>query len=74
MEWEKEMAHKFHQGEKKGKAEGRIEGQQQKAIENAKTMLADNLSLTKVSQYSGLPIEKVLELQKSIPIETLNRK
>ena len=44
------------------KEEGLAEGAQQKAIENAKTMLADNLSPEKISQYSGLPLEQVQEL------------
>ena len=39
------------------------EGRNEQAIENAKTMLADELSPEKVSQYSGLPIEKIHELQ-----------
>ena len=42
--------------------EGMKLGAQQKAIENAKTMLADNLSPEKISQYSGLPLEQVQEL------------
>lgn len=49
-----------------GLEEGREEGARQKAVENAKTMLADNLSPEKISQYSGLPLEQVLELQKEL--------
>ncbi len=45
------------------------DGQEQKAIESARTMLSDNLSPEKVALYSGLPLEKVLELQKSITVE-----
>ena len=51
------------------KQEAFEDGQQQKAIETAKKMLSDNLSAEKVSKYSGLPLEEVLELQKSIPVE-----
>ena len=49
-------------------AEVFIQGTQQKAIENAKTMLSDNLSPEKVSFYSSLPFEKVLKLQKEITV------
>ena len=40
-----------------------------KAIENAKTMLSDELPPEKVSLYSGLPLEQVLELQKQIAVK-----
>ena len=46
----------------------REDGRTEKAIEAAKTMLADNLSPEKVSLYSGLQLEKVLELQKEITV------
>lgn len=44
-------------------------GSQQKAVEAAKTMLADELSPDKVSLYSGLPLEQVLELKKQITVQ-----
>lgn len=44
-------------------------GAHQKAEEAAKTMLADELSPDKVSLYSGLPLEQVLELQKKVPLK-----
>ena len=46
--------------------EGKQQGIQQSAIENAIKMLQDNLSTDKTAQYSGLPLEKVIELQESI--------
>ena len=49
--------------------EGYEEGVQQKAIETAKKMLHDNLPADKIAQYSGLPPERVLELQKEILVE-----
>lgn len=55
--------------EQKGIEKGVLQGEQKKAIENAKTMLTDNLSPEKVALYSGLPLEKVLELQKGITVE-----
>lgn len=51
------------------KEEAFQDGQEQKAIESARTMLSDNLSPEKVALYSGLPLEKDLELQKSITVE-----
>ena len=45
------------------------EASEEKAIENAKTMLSDKLSPDKVSHYSGLPLKQVLELQKQIPVK-----
>ena len=40
-----------------------------KAVENAKTMLSDELPPEKVAFYSGLPLEQVLELQKQIAVK-----
>ena len=64
MEWEREMARKFREG----KAEGIIEGAQQKAEEDAIALLQEGDSPEKVSRCIKLPLEKVLELQKSIPV------
>ena len=66
MDLKREKARKFREG----KAEGLLEGAQQNAIETAKRMLQDKLSIDKTSQYSGLPHETVLELQKSINSNT----
>ena len=49
-----------------GLREGRIEGAQQKAIEDAIQFLKEGDSPEKVSRCIGLPLEKVLELQESI--------
>ncbi|MBO4638989.1 MAG: Rpn family recombination-promoting nuclease/putative transposase [Treponema sp.] len=65
MEWEREMARKFREG----KAEGIIEGAQQKAEEIAIAFLKEGDSPEKVSRCSNLPLEKVLELQKRIIVE-----
>ena len=61
MDLEREKARKFREG----KAEGKLEN----AVENAINMLNDKLSPDKTSQYSGLPLEKVLELQKNLKAE-----
>ena len=60
MEWEREMARKFR--------EGKEEGAQQKAEEDAIALLQEGDSPEKVSRCIKLPLEKVLELQKSIPV------
>ena len=74
MEWEREMARKFREGKEEGKAEGKaegiIEGAQQKAEEDAIAFLKEGDSPEKVSRCIRLPLEKVLELQQSIPVNT----
>ena len=49
-------------------AEALKQGIQQKAIEAAKNFLAEGDSPEKVARCIGLPLEKVLELKKSIPV------
>ena len=60
MEWEREMARRFR--------EGKEEGVQQKAEEDAIALLQEGDTPEKVSRCIKLPLEKVLELQKSIPV------
>ena len=43
--------------------EGVSQGAEQKAIETARNMLNDNLSINQIVQYTGLPLEKVIELK-----------
>lgn len=47
--------------EKKGRERGREETK----IKNAKEMLADNVAIEKVAQYSGLSLDEVLKLQRA---------
>ena len=42
------------------------EGALQKALETARNMLADGISVDSVSKYSGLPLETVKELAKEV--------
>ena len=65
MEWERQRTYDYENG----KEAGIVEGAQQKAVESAMKMLSDQLSPDKVSLYSGLPLEQVLELQKKIPVQ-----
>ncbi len=54
---------------KAAKEEGILEGQQQQAIAAAINLLKmDKLSPGEIAQSQGLPLEKVLELQKSIAV------
>ena len=45
------------------------EGRTEKAIEAAANMLRKKYSTSDISEITGLPLEQVLELQKSIPIK-----
>lgn len=47
----------------------REEGAQQKAVEDAKRMLIKKYPTDDITEITGLPLEKVLELQKSIPVK-----
>ena len=51
------------------KQEAYEDGQQQKAIEAAEKALALNISPEQTSQITGLPLEKVLELQKTVKVQ-----
>ena len=62
MEWEREMDKKFREG----KAEGIVEGKHEKAEESAIAWLRKGMSPEDVAECEDLPLEKVLELQKSI--------
>ena len=42
------------------------EGAKQKAVETAKKMLCDRLSVKSVSKYTGLPLETVDQLAKEL--------
>ena len=58
---------------REGFEEGIISGSQQKAIEAATNALALNLSPEQAAQIAGLPLEKVLELQKNVIVEAEKR-
>ena len=51
------------------RAEGREEGAEQKAIEATQNLLKMNLGTPEqIAQAAGLPLEKVLELQKELAV------
>lgn len=61
MNWERQRAYDFY--------DGKQEGAKQKAEEAAINLLRMNvLSPEQIAQAQGLPLEKVLELQKSITV------
>ena len=67
MEWERQRVYDFEAGREKGLAQGLEKGLSQKAIESATNLLKMNLGTPEqIAQAEGLPIEKVLELQKEI--------
>ena len=64
MELEREYAYKFREG----KAEGILEGAQQKAEEASINFLKKGISPEVIAECEGLSLEKVLELQESIKV------
>ena len=63
-EFDEEQAHRIW------RRDGYTEGREQKAIEAAIAFLKEGDSPEKVSRCIRLPLEKVLELQQSIPVNT----
>ncbi len=49
--------------------DGIIEGRQQKAEEIALRMLKKDKPVSDITDFTGLPLERVLELQKTITVE-----
>lgn len=52
----------YERGHREGGRDGRDEGRQEKAIENARIMLADGLDLASVVKYTGLLLTDVIAL------------
>lgn len=51
---------------KKWEIKGRVEGREEGREEVAKKMIADNMPVNAVAQYTGLSLEEIYELQKEI--------
>ncbi|NLL13480.1 MAG: Rpn family recombination-promoting nuclease/putative transposase [Fibrobacter sp.] len=60
--WRKGM----EEGETKGKKEGKIEGKIEGKLEDAQRMLQKGMSKELILEITGLPFEKIVELEKSI--------
>jgi len=58
LDWRSGMA----DAEKKGRNEGLIEGQNKANLDNARKMKADNMSISQISKYTGLPPETIAQL------------
>ena len=67
MTWEQEVHLKYLQGVD----DGRKEGAQQHALETAEKMLKENISPEIIARCTGLPLNRILELQKQ-PAETVS--
>jgi len=62
---EKAKTEGFAKGHAEGRAEGRAEGHEERSVQVALDMLAENEPIEKIVKYSHLPESKVLELRKS---------
>ena len=60
----------LEEGLKQGIQQGIQQGEQQKAIEAARNALEMDLSPEQAAKISGLPLEKVLELQEQLAVKT----
>ena len=59
------VAESFDDGYEKGEAKGLEKGRDDRNVEMALDMLADNKPVEEIVKYSHLPMEKVLELRDS---------
>ena len=70
MTWEQEINIKVKEARAEARAEALEEGVErghiEKAIETAKNLLRTNLPLQQIAECTGLPLEQVIELQKSL--------
>ena len=55
----------------KGREQGLVQGRDNRNVEIALAMLADDKPIEEIVKYSHLPESKVLELKKSLANETL---
>ena len=62
-------AEALQKGIAQGIQQGLQQGIQQQAIETARNMLKKKYPETDISEITGLPLEKVLELQKQITVQ-----
>ena len=64
-----DFKHHLSQSFREGKEAGLQEGAQNKAVEDATNMLKKEYPTSDICEITGLPLEKILELQKSIPVK-----
>ena len=56
----------LQQGISQGISQGIKQGVYEKAVETAKSMLADNLNIQFVAKYTNLPVETIQQLEKDL--------
>ena len=67
---EEEQRRIWHRdGYTEGLNKGEQKGRSEKAVEDTKRMLIKKYPMNDISEITGLPLEQVLELQKSITVE-----
>ena len=50
-------------GEQRGISIGEVQGIEKANLDNARNMLADNVSVERIARYTGLPLETVRKLK-----------
>ena len=68
MNWERQRAYDFDKGKEAGIAQGVAQGEQQKAEEMAINMLIKKYPTSEISELTGLTLEQVTKLKKTIPV------
>lgn len=61
----------FDEGIQQGISQGRTEGSQQKAIDTAKALLNENITLDIITRTTGLPKETIEQLAKEIEVDKM---
>ena len=56
------MEGKYAEGEAKGRAEGHVQGAEEKAYQIARSMKATGMSIMDIARYTGLTEEEVNQL------------
>ena len=62
MTWERQRAYDYDDG----KAAGILEGEQKKAVEDARNFLTKDINPEIIAECTGLPIETVQQLAKEL--------
>ena len=60
-------------GEQRGISIGEVQGIEKANLDNARNMLADNVSVERIARYTGLPLETVRKLKAELSAAPLLR-
>ena len=66
LDEEAKYAHARYEGREQSIEQGKVEGKKEHAVETAKTLLADKMPDELIVKYSGLTMEELAELKKSV--------